>query len=108
EFVLTGCVIDGDTLGIVTDVGEKEAHTPLALTASPNPCSASTTFRFALPAGVTSVRLTLTDIFGRMIHTTDLHTDSYTFDTSTLPGGLYFCTLTAGAATETSKLVIYR
>ena len=81
EFILTGCIINGDTLGIVTGV-EENTSAKFSVQLFPNPCISSTTLRCTLPIGVTRGQIEVIDTFGRTIHATDFQTTNYTLNTS--------------------------
>lgn len=78
----------------------------------PNPFSGSTTIQFNLDHP-TKIMLQIHDQMGRLIHTiTDEPglpgTKNYTFSGADLPGGIYYCTLTAGDRRETRMMMIVK
>ena len=105
---LLGCIINGDTLGTITDVKEGVAGSSFLVSVSPNPCTAFTTIRCHLPLGMPATHLELINLYGSVLYSTQLQTDSYTLNTSILPNGIYFCRVTAGAYTTTQQIIIHK
>ena len=80
--------------------------------ARPNPSKYATTFRFELPHRGHAV-LKIFDVSGRLVSTLvdddlDAGIHAADLDAGDLPGGLYFCRLTASGSTRTSRLVLLR
>ena len=79
---------------------------------SPNPFSAATMMKYQVPVDG-FVDLKVYDVYGKVVSTLideEKRAGSYEidFDASDLPGGVYFCTLRAGAASQTNKLILTR
>lgn len=78
----------------------------------PNPFNPTTNFEFSIRHSA-QVRLEIFDVLGRSVAVVvneELPAGEYTrqWDASTMPGGIYYYRLTAGAALETRKLVLLR
>lgn len=78
----------------------------------PNPFNPSTTIEYAVPVE-TDVRLTIYDVLGRTVGTLVDETKpagSYqiTFDASGLASGIYFYRMTAGAYTNSKKMLFIK
>ncbi len=78
----------------------------------PNPFNPATNFRFSI-SEFRLVTLKIYNILGREISVVvnnNLHpgTYTYTWDASSLPGGVYFYRLTAGSFTEVQKLTLVK
>lgn len=104
---LIGCIINGDTLGTVTGVGEEE-NNPSFVQTFPNPCSSFTTIHCSLSASIATLHMEIIDVFGRTIHSSDIRSDSYILNTSTFPDGIYFCRMTAGTHITTQKIIVHK
>jgi len=77
----------------------------------PNPFNPTTTIVYASPAG--TFRLGVFDLLGRPVATLasgeqDPGIRSVVFDAAGLPGGVYFCVLTAGRYRETRRMLLLR
>ena len=78
-------------------------------TTYPNPFTAQATLQFTLKDN-SHVLLTVCDEIGRPVktiadETMDAGEKKYTFNAGNLPPGIYYCTLKAGAYTETKRLL---
>jgi hypothetical protein len=92
-------------------------HTPAVsavrvLPNHPNPFTGTTTIEFVLPS-VSDVAMEVYDVMGRRVWTRSLKqayagSHSIAFASSTLPSGVYFYRVHAGAETVTRKMVIAR
>jgi hypothetical protein len=105
---------------VVTGIGDRTPAFPQTLTLlpnTPNPFSHSTTLRFGLPSNA-SASVEIYDVAGRRVFEHSIAAgsagwQSITFDGRSpagepLPSGVYFARVTAGADTQTRKLVISR
>lgn len=113
---LIGCVINGDTLGLVpTGVDDKVKTTPkdFALYQNyPNPFNPATVISFSLPFAC-NVNLKIYDMFGREVNTL---ADGYmsegkhsvTFNAGNISSGLYFYKLTVGKSSITKKMLFLK
>jgi hypothetical protein len=107
EFVLTGCVINGDTLGVLTDVRDgTTTNNNLLLSLFPNPSSSMTAVRFSFPPRITEAVVTLYDLFGHTVYEQKTSDTAIRLDVSSLPTGVYFCRVQAGMTTEFQKLFV--
>ncbi|MFC2130476.1 lipocalin-like domain-containing protein [Bacteroidota bacterium] len=85
----------------------------LGLSVIPNPFSEASTLSFNLPNAVI-VNLIITNLLGsevvRVINNEFSETGQHSidYDATNLPAGVYFCTIRAGAYTETVKMVVIR
>jgi|GEM_PF-3545167 len=103
-----------DTRGVVSG-GEASSveHTRrpgVTLAGTPNPFSGATLVRFTIDR-TCPVRLVVSDPLGRPIagpvgeNLYDAGEHTYLFDASGLPAGIYFCTIVAGGASRTERLL---
>jgi lysophospholipase L1-like esterase len=112
-------VASGDTFHFLvnpaTGVDEEPGGMPSAYSLGqnyPNPFNPSTSIHYAMPERA-YVRLQVFDVLGRVVATLveDWEEPGYrsaVWDASSLPGGVYFCRLTAGTFTETRKMLLMR
>lgn len=112
---LRGCIIDGDTFGIITNVRKEEFVIPREYQLKqnyPNPFNPTTTIEFELPeAAVVSVRVY--DLLGRQVATLvegklSVGTHRVMWDARELPSGIYFIRLTTLYATQIRKAMLVR
>lgn len=109
---LRGCIINGDTFGILTSVPQTpELPREYLLKQNyPNPFNPTTTIEFNLPeAAIVSVRIY--DILGRSVATIGegtLTAGVYrsVWDASELPSGVYFCRLQARGNFHNIKMLL--
>ncbi len=94
--------------------GDPFVPRPASFTVSayPNPFNATTTLSFVLPQR-SAVKLTIFDLTGRQVQTAtervmESGTHTISFDAASLPSGLYFARLEAGATQLTQKLMLLR
>ncbi|MEO0074337.1 MAG: T9SS type A sorting domain-containing protein, partial [candidate division WOR-3 bacterium] len=105
--------VPADSL-IIPGVSEERSRVPdrLELSATPNPFSGRTTLSYGVPkAG--NVVLTLADVSGRPIGTLaagryDAGRYTVSLESSNLPAGVYFYTLTTESSSLTKKLTVAR
>ena len=98
-----------DITGIENGKGKDNYY---SLTCYPNPVRSQTMIRYQLP-GESSVRLVICDLSGQEIttlvnkkQTAGIYNVTYSADL--LPAGYYFCRLTAGTHSETTRLVVLK
>lgn len=113
-YSLKGCIVEGDTFGIITSV---EANIKLPIKYSliqnyPNPFNPQTTIKFYLPER-TFVILKVFDLLGDEVKSLvneekDIGYHEITFDGSGLPSGVYFYTLQTSEFFQTKKMVLLR
>ena len=111
---LTGCVIAGDTFGIITSVRTtKEFELPHDYHLEqnyPNPFNPTTTIEFALPqAAVVSLRIS--DLVGRHVATLShgklaAGRHRVLWDAGRMSSGVYFCRLRADGNIRTIKMIL--
>jgi len=94
----------------LTGIEEKEMNSPSSLNIYPNPVHAAATIYFDLPTDG-QVKLVLFDFSGQervQLLNERKPTGNYTvnFDASTIPSGIYLCTLTAGGRSTSKKIMI--
>jgi hypothetical protein len=92
----------------ITDI---EGNTTALLSVYPNPSSTGTvTIVYDLTTPVSVASLRLSDMTGKIVHTTPVNQNSglhtYTLDTSTLNSGVYFVHLTVEGTTIQQKIII--
>ena len=80
-----------------------------ALTATPNPTNGKT--RFQIESNVADkFQFSVTDLLGRTVHSTPLSIQSglntYEFDATILPNGIYIYTLSKGSRVMSNKLIV--
>jgi hypothetical protein len=103
--------------GTATGIGDTPALTALRVSNFPNPFSGATEIRIGVPERA-DVMVAVYDVAGRLvfereIRGADAGWHSVAFDGRTaagelLPSGVYFTRVTAGAMTQTQKMVISR
>ena len=112
--ILQGCIIDGDTIGIITSVEEEIASlNSFELYQNyPNPFNPTTTIQFSI-AGPQKVKLTIYSLLGEEIK---ILVDDYRpagnhsviFNGSNLASGVYIYTLIAGNQSTSKKLILIK
>jgi len=114
ERILTGCIIKGDTIGIITSVfDEKLMLTSFELFQNyPNPFNPSTIIKFSLTEPQ-KVKLTIYSLLGEKIKVLvddfrSSGTHSVIFNASGLTSGVYIYTIIAGNSTTSKKLVLLK
>jgi hypothetical protein len=98
-----------DVTGIENGQGKDNYY---SLTCYPNPVRTQTMIRYQIPDEC-FVRLVLCDLYGQEINTMVTKKQAggiynVTFSADQLPAGYYFCRLTAGTHSETTRLVIVK
>ncbi len=98
EPVLNGCIIQGDTFGVITSIKNEGPERILPKTASikqnyPNPFNSSTLIKYYLPSS-TAVKLEVFDLKGSKIATLlntfqNVGVHEVTFNASNLPSSVY-------------------
>ncbi|MCX6138642.1 MAG: T9SS type A sorting domain-containing protein [Ignavibacteriales bacterium] len=78
----------------------------------PNPFNPSTTIEYAIPLQ-SQVMVKIVDLLGREVATLvnqkkDAGTYSLQWDASTMPSGIYFCSLTAGPFQKTKRMILLK
>jgi hypothetical protein len=104
--------VDWDGLPPSTTYQRGQDPVDLDLTISPNPADQNIKATFTLPS-MASVNLAIRDIAGQTMTSLlsqeqvlpGIH--AFAIDVSTYPKGIYLVTVTAGAHSETKKLVVY-
>jgi hypothetical protein len=112
---LTGCVINGDTFGIVVSVPELATQIPVSASLHPNypnPFNPSTRIQFSIPRR-TWAKLVVYDILGQEVQTLveqvkEAGTYSVVWNTSTYSSGVYFCRLQTAEALLTRKMLLQK
>lgn len=112
--ILRGCIIDGDTIGIITNVENNylRANSFELFQNFPNPFNNSTTIKFSLPE-TQRVKLTIYSLLGEELNvlvneykTSGVH--SVVFNADNLPSGVYIYRIVAGSWTSSKKLIILK
>jgi len=111
---LRGCVIDGDTFGIITTVKE-DIKLPEEFYLSqnyPNPFNPSTNIKYAIGSRQ-YVSLVVYDVLGKEVAklvNEDKSAGNYEvkFDATSLPSGIYFYRLKASSFIETKKMMLMK
>ena len=118
--MLNGCIINGDTIGVVTSVQEKISEIPQSFKLYqnyPNPFNPVTTIGFRIgyfPNGIRGfVSLKVFDLLGREVATLvneekPAGVYKITWNAMDLSSGVYFYQLKAGNFTATKKLLLLR
>lgn len=112
--ILQGCIIDGDTIGIITSVNEQ--INPLSsfelFQNFPNPFNPATTIKYSITEPQ-KVKLIVYSLLGEKIKvlvdehkSTGMH--SVIFDAGNLSSGIYIYTLIAGNKTSSKKLILLK
>ncbi|GIK22813.1 MAG: hypothetical protein BroJett005_22270 [Ignavibacteriota bacterium] len=112
--ILQGCIIDGDTIGIITSLNEP--INPLSsfelFQNFPNPFNPATTIKYSITEPQ-KVKLIVYSLLGEKIKvlvdehkSTGMH--SVIFDAGNLSSGIYIYTLIAGNKTSSKKLILLK
>jgi len=112
---LQGCIIDGDTLGIITSVNDTDQDIPpndIALFQNyPNPFNPSTNIEYAIYY-TGKVNLTVYDVLGRKVTTlvneyqsTGAYQVQFSVKDNQLSSGIYLYRLTINNTTRTKKMI---
>ena len=113
---LTGCIINGDTIGFLTSVERNvnyQIPTDFELNQNyPNPFNPQTTISFSLPHPAFTTLILYTTI-GEQVATlvsTSLNAGTYSaqWNARDVAGGIYYYRLTAGEFVKTKKLILLR
>jgi hypothetical protein len=117
--VLTGCIIDGDTLGSITTSIENNPfiENEFELYQNyPNPFNPITTIKYSIPnfsskIGLKNVNLSVYDALGRKAATlvNELQKAGeyeVSWDATTYASGIYICRLIAGKYIKTNKMIL--
>ena len=112
--ILQGCIIDGDTIGIITSIDDV-LNIPNSFELYqnyPNPFNPTTTIKFSITEPQ-KVKLTVYSLLGEEIKvlvddykSTGSH--SVIFNASGLPSGVYIYSLIAGNKTSSKKLILLK
>ncbi|GAB6283660.1 MAG: hypothetical protein STSR0008_24470 [Ignavibacterium sp.] len=112
--ILQGCIIDGDTIGIITSVEDEiiALNSFELLQNYPNPFNTSTLISYQLPVN-SLVTLKVYDILGREVaklvnEEKPVGVYEVEFNATNLPSGVYFYKLQAGSFSETKKLILLK
>lgn len=112
--ILQGCVIDGDTIGIITSVEDEviSKNNFELFQNYPNPFNSKTTIKFSI-AEPQKVKLTVYSLLGEEIKvlvdeykSTGIH--SVIFDAGNFTSGIYIYTLVAGNRNSSKKLILLK
>jgi len=111
--VLIGCIIDGDTIGTITNVNEYPENIPekiILYQNYPNPFNPETKIIYSLNRA-SKVKLIIYDILGREIETlvNDFKSAgaySVTFNAGNLPSGVYIYTLITESDRQSKKMIL--
>lgn len=114
EEILLGCIIDGDTIGIITSV-EDEQKIPNSFELYqnyPNPFNPKTTIKFSITEP-TKIKLIVYSLLGEEIKVLideykNSGTHSIIFDATGLPSGVYIYSLLTGNKTLSKKLILLK
>ena len=112
-YSLKGCIVEGDTFGIITNVELKRDEIPIDFTIKqnyPNPFNPSTTIEFILPEE-SEISLRIYDILGRQVSiiyegVKEAGIHRYHWNASGLASGIYFCRLNAFEGLKTIKMLL--
>ncbi len=112
--ILQGCIIDGDTIGVITSV-EDEQNIPNSFELYqnyPNPFNPKTTIKFSITEP-TKIKLTIYSLLGEEIKVLideykNSGTHSIIFDATGLPSGVYIYSLITGNKTLSKKLILLK
>jgi hypothetical protein len=112
--ILQGCIIDGDTIGIITSAeDELNALNTFELYQNyPNPFNPNTTIKFSLNEPQ-KVKLTIYSFLGEEIKVLideykSSGTHSIVFNANDLSSGVYIYTIVAGNRTSSKKLILLK
>ena len=112
--ILRGCIIDGDTIGIITSVKDDffSNNSFELLQNYPNPFNTATTIKFSL-SEPQKVKLIVYSLLGEEVKVlTDEYkstgTHSIVFNANDLPCGVYIYTIVAGNRTSSKKLILLK
>jgi hypothetical protein len=111
--ILRGCIIDGDTVGIITSVEEETLLTAFELYQNyPNPFNPATRIEYEV-SSLSHIKLNVYDILGReaaVLVNEEKYPGRYsvTFNASHLSSGVYFYKLTAGDKTIVKQMVLLK
>ena len=112
--LLRGCVLDGDTFGIITSVEDiiKSPEDFYLLQNFPNPFNPTTTINYSLKT-TGEVTLKVYDMLGTEVASLvnerqEAGNYSVIFYAVNLPSGIYFYTLTSGNFTASKKLILLK
>ncbi len=126
-FTAAGAVLDADNRGEIVLAGpvrglslrvaRSTGGVPDRVTLAqnfPNPFNPETSIEYAIPGGTEGrVSLIVYDLLGREVETlvsASLSPGRYraSWNAASYPGGIYYCRLSAGGATETRKMVVMK
>jgi hypothetical protein len=110
---LEGCVIEGDTFGIITSVESVKDEVPAEFLLKqnyPNPFNPSTTIEFILPQEA-EINLSIYDILGRKVAVLyeglkGSGSYKYQWNARDISSGIYFCRLSANGNVRTIKMLL--
>lgn len=111
--VLRGCIIDGDTLGIITIVDDNYAANNFELYQNyPNPFNLTTTIKYSIAEGQ-HVKLTIYSLLGEELRVLtneykSAGTHSIRFNAKDLPSGIYIYTLKTNQKNASKKLILLK
>ncbi len=111
---LLGCIIDGDTIGVITSAEDKQNIVNLfeLFQNYPNPFNPTTTIKFSI-SEPQKVKLTVYSLLGEEIKVLideykSTGTYSIVFSANDLPSGVYIYTIVAGNKTSSKKLILLK
>lgn len=112
--ILQGCIIDGDTIGVITSAKDEQniVNSFELFQNYPNPFNPTTTIKFSI-SGPQKVKLIVYSLLGEEIKVLvdeykSSGTHSIIFDADGLPSGVYICSLIAGKNTLSKKLILLK
>ncbi len=112
--ILQGCIIDGDTIGIITSVEDEfNVKNSFELFQNyPNPFNPTTTIKFSL-AEPQKVKLVIYSLLGEEIKVLideyiSAGTHSFVFNAYDLPSGVYIYTLQVNGYTDSKKMLLLK
>lgn len=109
---LRGCIINGDTFGIVTSVPKTQElpHSYVLKQNYPNPFNPNTTIELIIPERA-FVEISIYDLLGQHVVTIanedlDAGIHSYSWNAIGFPSGIYFCRMGSPSAKATIKMLL--
>jgi hypothetical protein len=112
--ILQGCIIDGDTIGIITSINDDLFSTNSfeLFPNYPNPFNPTTTIKFSL-SEPQKVKLTVYSLLGEEVtilidEYKSSGTHSIVFNANDLSSGVYIYTIVSGNSTASKKLILLK
>ncbi len=102
---VNSCTFSSPALNVVTGI---EENTALHFSIYPNPCNTYFTLQLNTAFAINSTVLNVTDISGRLVHTTGINNRKYELDITALAKGIYFITLQNNEGVSTRRIEIIK